>query len=149
MLPPNINSGAGSSSPGMAPAIAAKKRKRQLNHHQKLREERSNQKRENECKDQRLRVAQESHDAREYQALSRDRAYAANLEAYRRFIQFRQPSARSSWMSAEEHSNDEGVKDLSARFFATDKGREHPEVMREQSSHDASPVGSSYNRNIE
>ena len=149
LLPCAGSSREDASSAGMALAIAAWHRQRQLRQDRSLQEQRSNQEWENKGIEHRLLAPQELHDAQEYQALSRDRAYAAQREANRRFFQFPQPSELPSVTTAEERANNERVQDLYARSVAMGEGRENPEVMMESARYSASPVGSSYRRNID
>ena len=88
LLPRSSTSGAGPSSAGNAPAIAARERRLRIQEHRQRQERQSNLAWQTESLEYRLRAAQESYDVQMVRTLELDRARSASLEATRRFFQF-------------------------------------------------------------
>ena len=87
LLPRSSTSGAGSSSAGNAPEIAARERRLRLQEHRQPQKRQSNLAFQTESLEYRLRAAQESYDVQMVRTLEQDRARSASLEATRRFFQ--------------------------------------------------------------
>ena len=148
LLPRSSTSGAGSSSAGNAPAIAARERQRRLQEHRQRQEHQSNLAWQTESLEHRLRAAQESYDVQMIQTLEQDRACSASLEATRRFFQFPSPRQIPNSTTPESRANEERVRNLLARFMATGECRKLPEVKIEDAAYFESREGSHYRRDI-